>query len=203
MVGLAELERAFGLKAVQQNGEVRVNDKVVASELKNGATLVNLQEFSSAAGLTYRPQGARIEVNVTEPPFRRGVTDKNFQTPGALLDLASLPVRGKYTLLFCYRDGGLTAEGTPDGGYLRLFTDVEKFAQYPDVAIVKVNVGPAGSPLMNKYKFSGIPALYLFDKRAGFLAKAFGHGIFSVTKDPDASIKDIRATLPSGRPPEF
>lgn len=211
-VGLKEIVQAFELPLSEVNGgysvgtaseptagQVLVNGIAVTATAEADGIQVNLKEFCEAAGLLYKPnrdlgsidvalapQGKPGQVAVPVAGVGGTVTVYNQKTPGQMLDAASLIPTGVTTFLLAYRDG------YSDAAYRSYFTKVDRAARLPEVAVVKLNVGPSTSELARKLNMSNSPRLYLFSSNRRLWLVYNGHSMEAIVNNPELGVQQLQ-----------
>ena len=204
-VGVRELAEALELDLQEQEGLLVVD----GSEIPDGATtgvvvqgvvlelapgaegpMVNLKQFAEAAGLTYRSNSDLGTVDVLASKEKKAgaggpimtaaegePTVLNASSPGELLDAESYIQPGKLNFFLWYK------KGQSDAGYRSAFSAVDVLAKYPNVNLVKINVGEDSTPLAQKYP-GMVPRLIVLKNRR--LVKQYnGHSLLRPLKDPE------------------
>lgn len=223
MVELTPLAKAFGLKVTKSQGgylvdtpegtavtagQVLVKGTEVPSEDGSAGPLVNLKEFSQAAGLNYEFNAAMSRYEVDRgvvaatpedapqlPSEAMGAAPGapiylNRTNPGAYVNLKSLTVRGKYTCIFLYKDR------EPDAGYKQCFTLVDDLCKNPEVVLYKINAGPQGTPLNASMVPHNIPFLMLLDKAGQVKKVCPGHSILSEVPNAANTFANFPSKVP-------
>lgn len=217
MVGLKEIAALFDLEVEEvegrfcvgegpaegaQPGEVWVAGTKVGSTPGADGPLVNLKEFAEAAELSYNYNKGLNTIDVTaarkKVPAAAGApadqtVDKNGailvnqKTPGASFDLNTLIQPGKITVLLLY-----TLQ-VKDEGYRKTFTAVDAFTQFPDVTVVKVNMGDRErSPLAKRYP-GMVPRVIVLNRARVAVETWNGHSILDKSRNPESTIAAVRA----------
>lgn len=214
MVGLREIAQAFDLKVEEAEGrfyvgappeggaagDVYVEGTKVACAPGTDGPLVNLKEFSEAAGLTYKYDKAMDSIDVvagqkrqTAGPAGVGETAAsgailiNEKSPGALVDLNAFLVRGKYNLVLLY------TRQIKDEGYRKTYTAMDVFTKYPDLQVIKVNMGDREkSPIAQKYP-GMVPRVIVLNRALQRVEEWNGHSILSKCADPEAALASVRS----------
>jgi hypothetical protein len=188
-------------------GEALLNGQSLATVAGEIGPLVNLKDFAEAAGLTYNYDKPLETIDVGMGSKASGkakapasplefVPGKaiyiNQKTPGVLVDLDSLVVRGKYTLLLWYKDDN------KDPGYRSCQYKIDAFLKYDDVAVVKVNTGDHTTPLSQEYP-GMVPRLEVYVPNGKKISIYNGHSMLPLCADPVGSLQEWKKRAPQFR----
>ena len=177
-----------------QSGDVVVEGQILKTTAAESGPMVNLKEFSQAAGLNYRFSREMNTVDVSLPVAKGKVGAGayaatggapvviNGSTPGELVDTEALIQRGKLTMFLWYKNG------ETDPGYKKCFTAVDVFAESPDVVLYKVNIGHPNTPLSKKFP-GMVPRLVIVGKNGRLAGQYNGHSILQAVAAPESTIK--------------
>ena len=205
-VGARELVEALGWTLENRDGVLVVGESEVPQGTRAGlvvegtllevtageaGSMVNLKQVAEAAGLTYRSNPDLGTVDVLASKNKGGASGRavavpgeplvlNGSTPGELINVDSYIVPGKLNFFLWYKTG------QKDPGYRSAFSEVNVLAKYPNVQLVKVNVGDDSSPLAQKYP-GMVPRLVVV-KNGRCIMTYNGHSLLAAVKKPETLI---------------
>jgi hypothetical protein len=160
---------------------VWVNGTRVKAVSENGELQVKVEEFARAAGLSYIVNGDTAQLTLNRGPkaaaaagptipFDGKPIEINQNTPGAYVDLQTLPVAGKLTFILIY---------SPDIRnpiYVHIPFRIDIVAKNPEVVLYKINAGGASSPFSQAYHYPAqSPMMLIYAKNRGYFSLTGGH----------------------------